>query len=107
MHRAPDRHGEQCGCRSRGHLTICSKSHAKPKAEENQRAFTNGRFRMGFALRWPIPEISLSKPPFKIVMKGNGLSAYLISVQFLANRSVTPSSFASPKVSARRSAVLR
>jgi hypothetical protein len=40
--------------------------------------------------RWPIPEISLSKPPFKIVLKGNGLSAYLVSVQFLANRSATP-----------------
>jgi len=29
-----------------GHLTICSKSHAKPKVEENQRIFANGRFCM-------------------------------------------------------------
>jgi hypothetical protein len=33
----------------RGHLTVRSKSHANPKAEENQRVFTNGRLHMDFA----------------------------------------------------------
>ncbi|HME40526.1 MAG TPA: hypothetical protein VKG63_16335 [Steroidobacteraceae bacterium] len=50
-----------------GHLTICSKSHGKWKAERNQGRFTNTHLRIGFTSR----QFPFSKTPFKTDFKGN------------------------------------